>query len=538
MIHMSQCLCFLLFLSKKYQPMKRHFTLAFTLFLVVILQAQITPMVGDKYEVVGRNLLTNRDIIAYKETFDEVVYHVAFDSLSNTALLTLWNPDQKGRLRRERYERNMVLYDLERQTANWNKIVNLKKESLYKHGPYVLYRYGKDYTRLDLSTGEPVFNLGRRVRPFVIDAENGWLVCATDRSKWAFRRGIHDFRKVDLNTNEICWTRLDLNSTEEMEYMGRLNDTMLIFEGSGLHAINENDGTGWDVVRNTKKTYYAGGYTYYPVEVASKPTADTNAVYMADANSLVRVDYEGNVVWSTDLPAQKMSHSLIGFDKGLLVLVNEGYARCYPVPYFAQPVLYGRSFIAGFNLSDGKQRYMRELEKRFDVVSDVDWIGDALYLIINGRRDRQVMEKYDTRTGELVAKRDLTAAIYEVAGDAVGLVGSFIGSKAYMKQDSTWVSLHDLDTTAVFVACENGVLRFDGNLVNKGYLRYEDIYILACELDGLRYFAKGQEIVAVDSNGREVATLGFHDLYCTESEIYSIKDKTLYIINRDQLKIE
>lgn len=141
-------------------------------------------------------------------------------------------------------------------------------------------------------------------------------------------------------------------------------------------------------------------------------------------------------------------------------------------------------------------------------------------------------------TGDLMDKRDLSSAIYEAAGDAVGLVGSFVGSLAYTRSDTTWVSLHESDTTGIFIACDKGVLHLDGNLVKVGYQPYEDLYMLNCELDGLRYFSKGGQITVVDASGHEVATLNFHDLYCTESEIYSIKDKTLYVINREQLRME
>lgn len=523
----------------------KHFALSLlALASTCFMQAQIVPMGGGSYEVVGRNMLTNRDIVAYKETFEDVIYHAGFDSLTNTALLTLWDPEQKPMTRKNLYRRTMVLYDLENHTANWRKTINLREGSLSKHGEYVFYREGKDYSLLDLQTGSPLFILGRRVRPFVVNSEEGWLVCATDRSKWAFRRGTRDFRMVDLKTNEVRWIRPDLNSTEEMYYIRNLDDSTLLFEGNGLHTININDGSGWDAHLDTRRSYYAGGYTYYPAKVVSSPAFDTNAIYIADAEYLRCFDYDGNMVWETGLPSLKTSHSLVAYDKNRVLLVNQGYAECYPSPYHALPVAYGKPFIAGFMRKTGKLCYIHERDRHTDVIDDVEWVGNAVYLIVSGhrffsgRRNSQTIEKYDVMTGDLMDKRDLSSAIYEAAGDAVGLVGSFVGSLAYTRSDTTWVSLHESDTTGIFIACDKGVLHLNGNLVKVGYQPYEDLYMLNCELDGLRYFSKGGQIIVVDASGHEVATLNFHDLYCTESEIYSIKDKTLYVINREQLRMK
>ena len=53
----------------------------------------------------------------------------------------------------------------------------------------------------------------------------------------------------------------------------------------------------------------------------------------------------------------------------------------------------------------------------------------------------------------------------------------------------------------------------------------------------LRFYGHGRETVVVDEENREVATLDFPEVYCTESRMYSIKNNSLYVIDLEQLLV-
>ena len=121
--------------------------------------------------------------------------------------------------------------------------------------------------------------------------------------------------------------------------------------------------------------------------------------------------------------------------------------------------------------------------------------------------------------------------VVQSAGKLTGLVGS----QVYTKKDSSFVKLNDTDTTGINTLCDEGVLCFDSTLKIVDFFSFNDLYEYRGSHGDLRFFSHEGKTIVVDANDREVATLEFPKVFCTASEIYSIKDKTLYVINREQL---
>ena len=69
----------------------------------------------------------------------------------------------------------------------------------------------------------------------------------------------------------------------------------------------------------------------------------------------------------------------------------------------------------------------------------------------------------------------------------------------------------------------------------QSFISFDDLFVYKGKYGDLRFYSHGKETVVVDGEDREVATLDFPDVFCTESQIYSIKDKSLYVINKEQL---
>lgn len=488
----------------------------------LLLHAQITPLSGSVYEVVGRNLQTNRDIVAYKETFDETIFHVNFDTVTNTAMVMLWNPEGKDRSRHSDFNCRVAYYDLVDHEVKWWKSINALDDKLSKQGNYLLYRKDKTLYLLDLATGAERFTIGKHIRPFLYSNKEGWLICSTDK---ALTWGAKNFRKIDLNTNKVVWQR-KLNTRADLEAMGMTDDSTVLFVGEGLHAVNLNDGTGWDYALGTEEVEDG-----HPILVRSKPLVDSSFIYMAGRKWLVKLDHQGREIWKAELPDAKTSHSTLGIHDSCVLLVNKGYAEYSLKPYFGSWRKWGRPFLAAFNANTGETIYMRERMYMADYALDVIKIGKSLYVLFGDRMGRVSVERYFIPKGNLMKQKDIAQTTIDKSGPILG----FVGPKYYTKADSILKPLRTLDTLGVYLEAKEGIIHIDANLMKADVISFEDLYVYNGRHGDLRFFSYHNKIIAVDPDYREVATFDFHDIYCTESEMYSIKDKKLYIIKRGQM---
>lgn len=505
--------------------MKRFALTLVAMALVVMLHAQISPMGGDHLEVVGRNLLTNRDIVAYKQTFDVTVHHVSFDTVTNTALVRLWDPSNRDSRKHADYDCVMVYYDLSDRAIKWRKPINLLDEGLSKLGSYLFYEKRKTTYLLNRETGEEHFTVGKRVRPFFSSSRDGWLICATMKGMtW----GIKDFRKVDLNTNQVLWKR-KLTPRADLKVLAKINDSTYVFVGEGIHTVSLKDGTGWDYGLKTEE--YEDSR---PRQVRSRPLVDSTSIYMAGVKRLIKLDHQGQLQWETHLPDKKTSHSLIAKHDDCIILINQGYAEYSLLPYQSFWTKWGRPFLASYDAQTGELRYMHERKVMVDYALDARIKGDVVYVLYADKEGHQSVESYDIVDGHLLKKKDIS----QVTLDKVGMVTSFVGPDYFTKADSVLKPLHEMDTLGVFLEADKGIVHIDVSLLQADVVDFGDLYIYMGRHGDLRFFSYHNKVYAYDLNFHEVATFDLHDVYCTESEIYSIKGNTLLIINRDQLRME
>ena len=111
----------------------------------------------SNYKTVGRNNVTQRDIVAFVHQFDGEIKKATIDTTSNTALITISDDPQAKR---------EVCYDLVSQKKIWSKKLN-NQETIVKFGDYFIYasprtlwKQEKTY-RLDGKSGEKKFMIGK-----------------------------------------------------------------------------------------------------------------------------------------------------------------------------------------------------------------------------------------------------------------------------------------------------------------------------------------------------------------------------------------
>ena len=501
--------------------MKKLFVLMALMAGLSCLQAQTIPGFMN-YETVGRDLLNNNEIVAFKTSFEIPIHSASFDTVTNTALVTLWkDPGESQIVTHGDYTCTVVYFDLENNQSKWQRQINLQDGKYWKKGPFVFREFGKDISLIDEETGKEKYKIGVSVHPLAYDTEEGWMIYATERS---LTRGTDLLKRVDLKTNKVDW-KSKFVSEQDLDIRWNLNDSVVLIVGDGLHAVNVKDGSGWFVKLVTEVG------AYYPVKIYSQPLIDSTFVYMAGSKEIVKVDHSGKEIWRTELPSKKMSYSSLGVYKDLLVLATQGIARVCPYPYQTFLMPWGRPFFAAFDLNTGKMLYTHERSKNADYVLDAIHHEDSLYMVVADQEDHQSIEKYLISTGELLEKKDFPPMMVHSSGGITG----FVGPQVYVKADSSFVRVIDKDTLGVCVFCEKGIIQLDSKLRNMEYYSYDELYVYQGKHDDYRFYSHEGKTVVADADGKEVAILDFPQVYCTASEIYSIKDKSIYVIKKESV---
>ncbi len=512
--------------------MKRFAIIVLAVFAFILsLRAQVHIQEMSNYEPVGRNLLNQREIIAFKETFDVTIQRADFDSVTNTVLLTLKDEVGKDEKIVDSGICHAVFFDLELNELKWRKKYYRNEEIYIKRGPMVFKVKGDDFFLADAETGEEQYKIGTGMWPVYFDTEEGWMICMTGMKGLGSRRNLC---RIDLKSRSRIWER-DVKSAQEFEMATKLDDSTMLFVGNGLYSVDVNNGEGWRLETNMQEISNEN-YGLYSlvssVRVCSNPFVDGSDIYIAGIKRLIKTDRNGKELWHARLPEQKTSISRLFATEDYLLMVNMGFAPHSYSFYYTYLGKWGKPFLAAYDKKTGKNVYMRERKKYVDYIKDVEFRDDeSLFLLFADKEGHQSVEKYQANTGALVSRKEVPPVVIRSSGS----MNAFVDSDVCVKKDNKFVHLVEMDTVGVYVVCDNGVLHLDGDLKGTDFISFNDLFVYNGNYGDLRFYAHGKETVVVDGEDREVATLNFPDVFCTESQIYSIKDKSLYVINKEQL---
>lgn len=512
--------------------MKRFAITVLAVFAFILsLRAQVHIQEMSNYEPVGRNLLNQREIIAFKETFDVTIQRADFDSVTNTVLLTLIDEAVRDEKIVDSGIRHAVFFDLEHNELKWRKKYYRNEELYIKRGPMVFKVKENDFFLVEAETGEEQFKIGTGMWPVYFNTEEGWMICMTGTKGLGSRRNLC---RIDLKSKSKIWER-DVKSAQEFEMSTKLNDSTLLFVGNGLYSVDINNGEGWRLETNMQEMSNEN-YGLYSlvssVRVCSNPFVDGSDIYIAGIKRLIKTDRNGKELWHARLPEQKTSSSRLFATKDYLLMVNMGYAPHSYSFYYTYLGKWGKPFLAAYDKKTGKNVYMHERKKYVDFIKDVEFRDDeSLFLLFADKEGHQSVEKYQANTGALMGRKEVAPVVIQSSGS----MNAFVGSDVCVKKDNKFVHLVEMDTVGVYVVCDNGVLHLDGGLKSTDFISFNDLFVYNGKYGDLRFYSHGKETIVADGEDREVATLDFPDVFCTESQIYSIKDKSLYVINKEQL---
>ena len=509
--------------------MKRFAITVLAVFAFILsLRAQVHIQEMSNYEPVGRNLLNQREVIAFKETFDVTIQRADFDSVTNTVLLTLIDEAVRDEKIVDSGIRHAVFFDLEHNELKWRKKYYRNEELYIKRGPMVFKVKENDFFLVEAETGEEQFKIGTGMWPVYFNTEEGWMICMTGTKGLGSRRNLC---RIDLKSKSKIWER-DVKSAQEFEMSTKLNDSTLLFVGNGLYSVDINNGEGWRLETNMQEISNENYGLVSSVRVCSNPFVDGSDIYIAGIKRLIKTDSNGKELWHARLPEQKTSLSRLFATKDFLLMVNMGFAPHSYSFYYTYLGKWGKPFLAAYDKKTGKNVYMHERKKYVDFIKDVEFRDDdALFLLFADKEGHQSVERYQANTGALMGRKEVAPVVIQSSGS----MNAFVGSDVCVKKDNQFVHLAEMDTVGVYVVCDNGVLHLDGGLKSTDFISFNDLFVYNGKYGDLRFYSHGKETVVVDGEDREVATLDFPDVFCTESQIYSIKDKSLYVINKEQL---
>lgn len=512
--------------------MKRFVITVLAVFAFILsLRAQVHIQEMSNYEPVGRNLLNQREVIAFKETFDVTIQRADFDSVTNTVLLTLKDEVEKDEKIVDSGICHAVFFDLEHNELKWRKKYYRNEKLYIKRGPMVFKVKENDFFLVEAETGDEQFKIGTGMWPVYFNTEEGWMICMTGMKGLGSRRNLC---RIDLKSKSKIWER-DVKSAQEFEMATKLDDSTMLFVGNGLYSVDVNNGEGWRLETNMQEMSNEN-YGIYSlvssVRVCSNPFVDGSDIYIAGIKRLIKTDRNGKELWHARLPEQKTSFSRLFATKDYLLMVNMGFAPHSYSFYYTYLGKWGKPFLAAYDKKTGKNVYMHERKKYVDFIKDVEFRDDdALFLLFADKEGHQSVEKYQANTGALMGRKEVAPVVIQSSGS----MNAFVGSDVCVKKDNKFVHLVEMDTVGVYVVCDNGVLHLDGGLKSTDFISFNDLFVYNGKYGDLRFYSHGKETVVVDGEDREVATLDFPDVFCTESQIYSIKDKSLYVINKEQL---
>lgn len=310
------------------------------------------------------------------------------------------------------------------------------------------YHVGDYYAYIDIKTGKVISQckvngpgFGSGMYDDYIYRDNGQITevfdPATGDRLWK-TQGIMAYvlpsRRIGITADGMCFDML----TGEKKWYNKIEMDMgwgdmyfpdsntLIIAPNGLQCIDINTGKGWYKRLKTGKSDYtaqAVGTTLGMIGLAvfgvgmiptggpvitngmnSNITAWHSNYCLAGASSIMSVDKNGTLLWSTDLP-YKAGHSKMWTKGDTLIMVNMGYAYVGGgVKSIDDP------FIASFNAATGELLYSCLLQN-LKYITDYCRYGDRLLI----RTDESIM-LYDIINGKSIDGGKITESNNAIAG--------------------------------------------------------------------------------------------------------------------------
>jgi len=485
---------------------------------------------------IGKNSLTQKDIVAREFVFPERIYDTYIDTLHHCVTVQLRGMETDKKKRSWFHNSGTVmLYDFSNNRIKWSKPINYVTGDISQYDNVIVQTDGEKSYCLNYETGNDLWEVKNAISYVEPDLHVGIGYKKTG----AFRdTPSNTLEGIDLTTGSVLWKR-ELNREYGWNGIFHSTDSTLIIVAAGLHEVNINTGKGWDYTTVTGDEDYTAsaagaavgtvagvalgvltGMFVIPIgygsdlvrDVASNVWADSLNFYFASRERLACLGHDGEVKWMNFLPNDMTSKSYIFIKDGVLYMINRGFAYMG-----ARKLGYGTPFIAKFNRKTGERFYLSKVGERKEQMNGFDIEEDTLFVLFKDR-----ISKYSLYNGSLIAEQTFDVKTY-------GGLNGFVGSQVYIKTDSAYQNMLLSDTTRCYVTTGNGkILTLDDKLNVVGQTDFDQLYIHYLNYHGYRFIAKDDRTIVIDENGREVTNMNIsRKTDIIGSKLYNIQEKSI-----------
>ena len=521
--------------------MKNIYVIGLKFFLPFCIFAQDKVSIPSNDIIIGRNYITNVDITAKKYEFPNKIYGWNLNDSTKTFTIQLRGtsdnePDSKGILSDLKNTGDILLFDIQTGQIKWKHLIDYKGSTIDQYDRILIKSNENNSSCLNIENGEELWNTNRRIE--YINSEKGIGIGIKRSSSGGMTNIVEG---VNLKTGQSIWKRkinMDYNLNEFLP----LNDSVVVVSANGLHTINLVNGKGWDYDAKTGKKDHSNtvlsnlfNFTLSIITnnefelstghdlitgMVSNTLVDSTGIYMANKNSIVRLDKEGNVLWKNNLPVEMVSRSTLFFKDSMIYMVNDGFGF---INY--ETVNYGKTFVAGFSKLAGKKTFLNKVGYKKEQILSYLIQQDTLFLLSKNR-----VFKYSLHDGN-----ELNEQIYKT--DSLGEFTQLGGSDLFISSDSATISpIRACSTDIVVYTGKNQVLVLDNQLNIKNNFQDNDVYYCILESKGYKFINVGETIMVINKSNNIIAELDISgNILLNGKKLFEVQGNNLLEIDMDQL---
>ena len=473
-----------------------------TLTISAIAQTSYVKVLSNE-QVVGRNLITDREITALKYTFPVRIHEFETDSVNNRVTLQLRNLSRKGKFVDN--EGKLVQFDLNTGKALWSRDVYFGSSFVQQFKSTLFINYLGKTTLIDNMQGTDLWKIKNGISE--VNHTYGIGIGYRYRSSSGYS---DELRGIDLSSGKVVWERI-LGHKYGWNDLFYINDSIVVIASSGLHAVNLRTGRGWDYHAIAGKNDYTSMVAANAAGLAlglltgafvmttghdivtglvSNVILEDSSLYMATREEIVCLDKNtGKSAWRYPLPKDMGSNSSLFYDDDKLYLINYGFGY---LGY--RKVKVGEPFLAVFDKATGTQEYVSLINTLKDPVSGYEVIDDEIYLLSGN-----LISVYSINDGY---KRDEKV----IEPDSENSLEYFTGSNIFIERDGRIQSLFELWPGNLFIVNSAGNIHSVNSQlkVEETFLK-EDLLFYHNNYSGYRLISKDDNCIVTDNYGNRIA---------------------------------
>lgn len=409
---------------------------------------------------------------------------------------------------------HVILYDLSNEKTKWKKNVNYQNNFIDQHNNFIFKGSIQKTYCLDFETGENLWK-AQNLIAFV----NPWLKIGIGYIPLSPYLTIgDDFEGINLLNGKTIWKR-KINHDYNLNDIFMLNDSIALIVSSGLHSVNLKNGKGWDYNAKTGEPFLREKKT----DMISNVLIDSMDIYFASKEKISHLDFNGNILWSTPLPENLTSGSIITLIDSTLFMINTGSANLnYAI--FKQ----GKPYLAAFDAKTGKKIFLNTVDDKSGKIIESKIRKDEILILYKDK-----IAKCSINDGSLISEK------YFETGKFGELLG-FISNKVFTKVDSTYKSLALSDTVNHYVFTKkNKILEinnemnilneFDSNQFYRFYLNFNKLGFLNKDSVTIVIDKKNIIVAKIDIPGRAIK-IG--------NKLYFVQEKSLIEVDLKEIAEE